>query len=242
MKEKRTGTFLYNQKIYEYTLLKSKRKSVSISVGKDTKILIRAPLFFSERAVEELIKNRAGWISEKYEQAKKLQGFKPSHSFASGEVFSYRGKELILNRIINPQRNRILVTKQADTLLLVSPTDEKEVLKEAIVKWYRERAKEVLPQKVSYYQKYVGRSVGDIRIKEQKSRWGSCSNKGNLNFNWKIMMAPDEIIDYLVVHELCHRLHMNHSQEFWNSVGKIIPDYKQREKWLKEKGMQLDIS
>ena len=131
--------------------------------------------------------------------------------------------------------------KQADTLLIVSPVSDSETVKNAVVKWYRERAREVLQQKVCYFQKFIGKSVGDIRIKEQKSRWGSCSAKGNLNFNWKIIMAEDDMIDYLVVHELCHRLHMNHSKEFWESVGKLIPDYKTKEKWLKENGTQLDL-
>lgn len=134
-----------------------------------------------------------------------------------------------------------MVKKQADTLLIVSPVSDSETVKNAVVKWYRERAREVLQQKVCYFQKFIGKSVGDIRIKEQKSRWGSCSAKGNLNFNWKIIMAEDDMIDYLVVHELCHRLHMNHSKEFWESVGKLIPDYKTKEKWLKENGTQLDL-
>ena len=132
-----------------------------------------------------------------------------------------------------------MVKKQAGTLLVVSPTSESAVIKDAIEKWYRERAREVITDKVTYFQRFIGKSVGEIRIKEQKSRWGSCSSQGNLNFNWKIVMAPDEIIDYLVVHELCHRLPMNHSKEFWDSVGKIIPDYKKREKWLKENGNLL---
>ena len=132
-----------------------------------------------------------------------------------------------------------MVKKQAGTLLVVAPFAEKTVIKDAVEKWYRERAREVITDKVTYFQQFIEKPVGEIRIKEQKSRWGSCSSQGNLNFNWKIVMAPDEIIDYLVVHELCHRLHMNHSKEFWDSVGKIIPDYKQREKWLKENGNLL---
>ncbi len=163
------------------------------------------------------------------------------HCFVSGEEFSYRGKTLVLNLIINTDRKRIMVKKQAGTLLVVSNTAEREVLKKAICHWYREQAREVITGKVIYYSRFVQKPVGEIRIKEQKSRWGSCSAKGNLNFNWKIIMASDEIIDYLVVHELCHLLHMNHSKEFWNSVQNILPDYKIRERWLKENGMLLEL-
>lgn len=242
MEKQETGIFLYGGETYEYAIVKNRRKSISISVEIEKKIIVKVPLFFSKRETEAFVERKAEWIVEKYKEAEALQKERPVHAYKSGEIFLYRGKELTLNLIVNTQRKRIMVKKQADTLLIVSPTAERERLKDAVIKWYRDKAKEILPAKVFYYQKYIGRSIGDIRIKEQKSRWGSCSSKGNLNFNWKIMMAPDEIIDYLVVHELCHRLHMNHSKEFWNSVGNIIPDYRQKEKWLKENGIQLDIS
>jgi len=166
---------------------------------------------------------------------------KQKHCFVSGEEFSYRGKILVLNLVINADRKRIMVKKQAGTLLVVSDTVEREVLEKAVCHWYRERAREIFTDKVAYYRQFINKPIGEIRIKEQKSRWGSCSTKGNLNFNWKIIMAPDEIIDYLVVHELCHLLHMNHSKEFWQSVGSILPDYKVRERWLKENGTLLNL-
>lgn len=241
MEKKEQFSFFYDGKKYEYLIIKSKRKSISIFVEKDKKIVVKAPLYSSTTEVQKLVEKKADWIAKKTEEVKELQKDKPVHHYISGEVFYYRGKPLILNLIINQDRNRIMVKKQAGTLLVVSSTSESDVIKSAVIKWYRERAREVLQQKVSYYQKFIGKSVGDIRIKEQKSRWGSCSNKGNLNFNWKILMAEDDIIDYLVVHELCHRLHMDHSKEFWDSVGKIIPDYKTKEKWLKENGTRLDL-
>jgi len=241
LEKKEPFYFFYNGKKYEYFIIKSKRKSISIFVEKDKRIIVKAPLYSSTTEVKNLVEKKADWIAEKTEQAEEFQKEKPVHDYISGEIFYYRGKPFTLNLIINQDRNRIMVKKQADTLLVVSPTEESEIIKNAIIKWYRERAREVLQQKVSYYQKFIGKGVGEIRIKEQKSRWGSCSSKGNLNFNWKIVMAEDDIIDYLVVHELCHRLHMNHSKEFWDSVGKIIPDYKTKEKWLKEHGTRLDL-
>lgn len=233
--------FIYNGKRYKYNLSRSKRKSVSIAVEKDQKIIVKAPIDFSAKEIQRLIEKKADWIVEKTERAGKMQKERPVHNYINGEVFYYRGKPLTLNLILNRDRNRIMVKKQADTLLVVSSAAKSEEIKNAIVKWYRERAREIVEQKVSYFQKFIGKNIGDIRIKEQKSRWGSCSSKGNLNFNWKIIMAPDDIIDYLVVHELCHRLHMDHSKEFWESVERIIPDYKTKERWLKENGTRLDL-
>ncbi len=239
MKENIIKEFLYRGNFYEYTVVRSKRKTFAISVGPDKGIVVKIPLYFPAADVEKLVMEKAAWIAEKYGQMKEQQKDRPVHFFESGEVFYYRGTGLVLNLIINRDRKRIMVKKQAGTLLVVVPVAEKIAIKAAIEKWYRECAREVITDKVTYFQQFIGKPIGEIRIKEQKSRWGSCSSQGNLNFNWKIVMAPDEIIDYLVVHELCHRLHMNHSKEFWDSVGKIIPDYKKREQWLKENGNLL---
>lgn len=100
-------------------------------------------------------------------------------------------------------------------------------------------AKKVIPEKVAYYARLMNVTYGRISIRKQKTRWGSCSKEGNLNFNCLLMMAPPEVLDYVVVHELSHRLEMNHSTRFWAQVEKIIPDYRRQRKWLKEHGNQM---
>ncbi|MGN1141792.1 MAG: M48 family metallopeptidase [Oliverpabstia sp.] len=97
-----------------------------------------------------------------------------------------------------------------------------------------ERAKQILPARIQYYAKIMGVTYGKVTLREQKTRWGSCSSKGNLNFNWKLALMPDEILDYVVVHELAHRIEMNHSDKFWKIVEEVLPDYRERRKWLKE--------
>lgn len=97
-----------------------------------------------------------------------------------------------------------------------------------------ERAKQILPARIQYYAKIMGVTYGRITLREQKTRWGSCSSKGNLNFNWKLALMPDEILDYVVVHELAHRMEMNHSDKFWKIVENVLPDYRERRKWLME--------
>ncbi|MBD5542790.1 MAG: M48 family metallopeptidase [Lachnospiraceae bacterium] len=99
-----------------------------------------------------------------------------------------------------------------------------------------DQALTVIPSKAAYYAEQIGVSYGRITIRNQKSRWGSCSAKGNLNFNCLLMLTPEKVQDYVVVHELCHRKEMNHSQRFWSEVERILPDYKERRRWLKEHG------
>ena len=102
-----------------------------------------------------------------------------------------------------------------------------------------EEALKVIPARVEYFARVIGVTYGKITIRNQKTRWGSCSSKGNLNFNCLLMLAPPEVLDYVVVHELCHRKQMNHSKAFWSEVEKVFPDYKEARKWLKEEGSQM---
>ena len=102
-----------------------------------------------------------------------------------------------------------------------------------------DRACEVISKRVEYYAPIVGVDYGKITIRNQKTRWGSCSSKGNLNFNVSLMRAPLEVLDYVVVHELCHRIYLNHSKDFWNEVARVIPEYKEHEKWLKTNGKKV---
>lgn len=102
-----------------------------------------------------------------------------------------------------------------------------------------DEAVKVLPEKVKQYAPIVGVAYGRITIRNQRTRWGSCSSKGNLNFNCLLMLAPDEVQDYVVVHELCHRLEMNHSPGFWKEVERVLPDYRLAKQWLEEHGEEL---
>lgn len=123
--------------------------------------------------------------------------------------------------------NRI---KEAPPVVCFSEEELREMVRQA---------KEVIPEQVAFFAKILGVSYGRVSIRCQKGRWGSCSSKGNLNFNCLLMLVPPEIRDYVIVHELCHRKEMNHSPLFWAEVGRIMPDYPLRRKWLREQGQRL---
>lgn len=104
---------------------------------------------------------------------------------------------------------------------------------------YRNAAREYFPKRVSHYAHMLGVTYGKISIRDQKTRWGSCSSEGNLSFNWRLILAPPDVLDYVVIHELCHRKEMNHSKDFWALVESLMPDYKECRKWLKKNGRNL---
>lgn len=139
---------------------------------------------------------------------------------------------------IETHREQIL--KRRAEVGTIEPISESE--KKALAK----QAKSIMPDRIARYAKEIGVTYGRVSYRFQRGRWGSCSSKGNLNFNCMLMLTNDEIIDYVIVHELCHRLEMNHSPEFWGHVARIIPDYRDRRKWLQENGgailARLDVA
>lgn len=114
-----------------------------------------------------------------------------------------------------------------------------DVQRDALKKRYIEAAREYFPKRVSYFHQFTGGTYSRISIRDQKTRWGSCSSRGTLSFNWRLMLAPPAILDYVVVHELCHLTHMDHSPAFWQAVGEVCPDYRTARKWLKDHGQEL---
>ena len=134
---------------------------------------------------------------------------------------------------------RILREKEANKKEIQGESVESEYLTNEEIKKLADKALQHIPKRVSYFAKHIGVTYGKITIRNQKTRWGSCSSKGNINFNCLLMLTPPEVIDYVIVHELCHRKEMNHSGAFWAEVEKVIPDYKEQVKWLKENGGQI---
>ena len=121
----------------------------------------------------------------------------------------------------------------------IDSLSEENLLTEKDIEKLRGLAESIIPMKVAYYARLLDVTYGKISIRMQKTRWGSCSPEGNLNFNCLLMMAPPEVLDYVVVHELCHRIEMNHSARFWAQVEKVMPQYRVPKKWLKEHGGKL---
>lgn len=229
---------MYSVEGIDFSLFKSKRKTITIQIDKDANVIVRCPNFITIKKAKEFILKNKNWILNKQEEMRNVKETTPVHEYKDGEFFFYRGKLYELKNIYE-DRKYPRVSLNGDFLEIKSGSGSKEVLKEGLRKWYIKQAREEIEKKVNYYIRYINKEYNSISIKEQKTRWGSCSSAGNLNFNFKLIMAPESVLDYVVVHELCHMVFMDHSREFWQLVEEIMPSYKARRKWLKDNGKYL---
>lgn len=176
----------------EYTLIKSRRKTISLEVREDG-LIVRAPNRTTKKEADAFVRKHASWIDK--------------------------------------QRQKIALRKQQ--------TANVEKLSEAQLKALAERAAAVIPERVGYYARQMGVIYGRITLRCQKTRWGSCSAKKNLNFNILLMLTPPEVLDSVVVHELCHLREMNHSTRFYELVYRYYPEYDKWNRWLKDNGAAI---
>ncbi|MBO5095030.1 MAG: M48 family metallopeptidase [Lachnospiraceae bacterium] len=132
-----------------------------------------------------------------------------------------------------------LTQTQRDALTQKQQNALTQTQRSALEARYRKAAREYITARVAYYEPIIGVTHTRLSIRDQKTRWGSCSSRGGLNFNWRLMLAPPRVLDYVVVHELCHRKEMNHSKAFWHAVETVLPDYRELRKWLRENGNTL---
>jgi len=214
-------------------LVRSKRKTLALIVEADGTLTVRAPLRMKEADIRKFIGEKKDWIKRK--RARALKDTVPPRQYVDGERFLYLGVEIPL-RIVSNQRPALIMGRVFK--LTKSSLPQAESVFKA---WYKKRARTVLTERVQFFADKYGFKVGKIRISSARTRWGSYSSKGTLSFTWRLVMAPLEIIDYVVVHELCHLKDMNHSNAFWAQVEIILPDYKRRRKWLKENGGALRL-
>ncbi len=179
-----------------YTIIRSKRKTYSISIDEEGNIIFRVPMRAGSKDIMKMAEEKSHWIITHYLQ------------------------------ILEKKKGR-------------PQSDLSDIQRAALERRYIEAAHSYIPKRVAYYSAMTGGTYNRITIRSQKTRWGSCSSKGTLSFNWRLMLAPPAILDYVVVHELCHLTHMNHSADFWRAVEAVFPDYRNARKWLKEHGNEL---
>jgi len=216
----------------EYTLIQSTRRDVLLQALPEAGIRVYAPKYMGLRAVDEVVRQRSEELVRMQQSVEaRLEADRRAHPVADGSPILIEGKRCALRLHEGARRTGKLVGEEYH-LSLPEP-DSDPAVRAAIRAMLSSMALKRIRERLDYYIPRVGRAPGRITIREQKSRWGSCSQKGNLNFNWKLIMAPPQALDYVVVHELCHLHEFNHSPRFWSLVEAQMPDYEVWKKWLK---------
>ena len=223
----------------DFELTRMDRKTLSIHIGDEGQVIVRAPRFVTREQIAAMVLKKADWIREKSGAAKAAAKMKIIHRFAQGEPFYYLGKAYPLHVQYDANVRRVCVFLNTDSLTIQTPVVDMETMKAAVLLWYRENAAKLVCGRAMHYGGLLGEQPARILIREQKSRWGSCNSRRELRLNWKLIMAPLKILDYVVIHELCHLKEMNHSPRFWAHVARLCPDYKQCRKWLRDYGAML---
>jgi predicted metal-dependent hydrolase len=213
-------------------IVHSKRKTLGLLIKNDGSLIVRAPLKTSEKTIREFVKNNAHWIRKKQAEVRAIITPSPKQ-YMPGEMFMYLGRTYPLE-IVEGQKKPLLLN---GNFKLAEWARSQAIL--AFERWYRRQARQILNQRVNLYADWYGFQYNKIRITSARSRWGSCSPHGSLNFSWRLILTPTEAVDYVVIHELVHTIVHNHSKRFWEKVAKIMPDYKERRKWLRKNGQRL---
>lgn len=212
---------------------RSKRKTLSIEITKDARAVVHAPMKTSLTVIERIVREKEGWILAKKEEAQRRKNQCPRFSFEEGSSLT------LLGAVYTLHFDEISVNIHIQNGFLIVPLKAKGSAPDEIVSFYKKTACSYFTDRTDYFAKKIGVHYDKIRITSALTRWGSCSSKGTICYTWRLIMAPAELIDYVVVHELCHLLHMNHSASFWQSVERIMPDYYSRRIKLKGCGALL---
>ena len=229
------------EKLLEFEVVRSRRRTLAITVEPSERVMVRAPLSLPPQKILELVEQKADWIVSKLLFWQEAQRKKREQESAQGKSLLYLGEyyRLQTTTMAGLKRDKVQL---ADGKIIVTVGEETpQRVEKALKKWYYERAQEFVERRVAYYGRFFRKTPLAIRVKEQKKRWGSCTFDNKLLFNWRCIMATEQAFDYVIVHELCHMPHKNHSRSFWEAVEAILPEYRLQKKWLKENGINMDL-
>ncbi|WP_428087282.1 M48 family metallopeptidase [Candidatus Thioglobus sp.] len=212
----------------DYQLIRSKRKTLSLQINQDAQLVVRSPNKLPIAEINKFIEQKSSWIDSKIRACSNKQINKPKYQ--QDEKFLYLGSSYPLD--INPEKTSKL---GFDGASFASNAASKQLF----LDWYKAKFIQIALPRLNYYAQKNQLNYQQVRFKSQKTLWGSCSSSNNINLNYLLIRAPIAIIDYVIVHELAHIKHKNHSQNFWDFVMQMLPDYKASKRWLQDNGHKL---
>ena len=215
-------------------LIRAKRRTIALILERDGSLTVRAPKRATLQDIHGFIQEKEKWIERSREKLKAIVTG-PKKEFADGETFLFLGKEYEL-RLVPSQRQTLHFNSGFKLKASARPRGEA-----VFTAWYKSQALTVFTERVTHYANLHGFSPRQVKVTSAKTRWGSCSANGTINFTWRLVMAPLEVIDYVVIHELVHLRVKNHSPRFWKLVESLCPELKRHRKWLREHGEKLNL-
>lgn len=229
-----------------YSIDRTSRKTIGINIEPDGKVIVKAPLNLEEEKIKETVFKKREWIADKVKLLKEIKKpIPPKQELVSGE------KILLKNRLIrlkiHTYPNKRPKISYAFRILHIyvngnlSQKQREEELKRVLIKWYKEKAFNLISNRIKKYLKLIDYKPQEIKVRDQRIRWASCIKDGKLIFNWRIIIGPKSTIDYVIVHELCHMKEPTHSAKFWEMVESLFPNYKKWKEWLRINGKNLDL-
>ncbi len=226
----------------DYQLLPgTKRKTTDIVIERNGVVTVRPPKGFSPEQVDAVVESKRMWIYRNLAEWRDLNATAVVREWVNGETFLYLGRSYRL-ALVNEQ-DADLKLKEGRFCLKRSLIEQggEAAAKRAFEAFYCSKGENRLRQQIDYFAPKAGVKPTGLKVKDLGYRWASCTKVNLLQFHWKCMMAPAKIIDYMVVHELCHMHYRNHTDAFWNEVDKVMPDYLERKMWLNKHGAGLDL-
>lgn len=224
-----------------FEVIRSPRSTADIIIERDGSVVVRAPAWADDAQVDDLVKSKHYWIYQSLAEWRDLNATRVLREYKNGEGFLYLGRAHRL--LLVAEQDEPLQLKNGRFTLRRELVEHGDVAaaKLAFRDFYVAHGRDRLAARVGYYAPKVGVTATSIDVRDLGNRWASCSTSGDIAFHWKCMMAPQTIIDYVVVHELCHFHHADHSDAFWNEVDKVMPRYRERKEWLRVNGAGLDV-
>ena len=219
---------------FEYVIKFSKRKTLALKVNKKGEVIVAAPMRCSKRAIKNFVDSNTQWIEKTLSKVEIYQQKSEPKKYIVGELFFFKGEKYPL--IFIDDIKNIKLTQSA----LQVPTYHKSPSK-LIYNWYKDNATEAIMEAMDIESQRIGLYPEKVLVSRMRSSWGTCSCKGRVSIAWRLIMAPPEVLNYVVIHELAHLKHLNHSRKFWSLVQEYCPDYKKHKKWLKEHGAYLNF-
>ncbi len=230
----------YNGEKIDILIEYKKRKSISIKIDYDLKVRVLAPKEANQEKIMDIVESNLDLISKKLKEIRNSSQ-KLEIEDSSNQYILYMGKKYAINVIWDQNIEKDEICIQNDSIIINSKNEEEEQIKKSIQSYLKKECLKNIKKRISYHQPNFKSKPKSIKVVESNKFWGLCNSNRDIQFNWKLIMAPIEVIDYVIIHEMSHMAHMNHSKSFWKMVAKIMPDYKKQVEWLGINGRYMNI-